>query len=57
MAGSPPRAVRHLNRVMAARRERLAELSAQWPAQQREQLTAVLHQLARELLPLSRRAA
>ncbi|HEX6560114.1 MAG TPA: MDR family MFS transporter [Longimicrobiales bacterium] len=46
-----------LGRIVEARRQRLAELSAQWPAGQREQLAVVLNQLARELVPDAPRAA
>lgn len=38
-------------RLSAARRERLSELSAQWPADQREEITAALRKIARALVP------
>lgn len=46
-----------LSRIVEARRQRLAELSEQWPAEQRAQLATVLKQLARELVPDAPRAA
>ena len=38
-------------RLSAARQSRLAELSAQWPREQREEIAAVLRSLARALVP------
>jgi EmrB/QacA subfamily drug resistance transporter len=38
-------------RLSAARRERLAELSAEWPREQRAEMAAVLRSLARVLVP------
>jgi EmrB/QacA subfamily drug resistance transporter len=40
-----------LERLTAARRERLEALRSQWPLEQREQLSAVLQHLAQELVP------
>jgi EmrB/QacA subfamily drug resistance transporter len=42
---------RVFNLLVAARRERLAEVFADWPAGQREHVASVLQRLARELLP------
>ena len=39
------------NRLSTARRERLTELSAQWPPEQRAQIAKVLRGLARALVP------
>jgi DNA-binding MarR family transcriptional regulator len=38
-------------RLVAARRERLAELFAEWPAERHEELAAMVARLARELVP------
>lgn len=38
-------------RLSAARRERLAELSAQWPREQRVEIATVLRNLARAMVP------
>jgi hypothetical protein len=40
-------------RLSAARRERLAELAAQWPPEQRAQIANTLRGLARALVPES----
>jgi EmrB/QacA subfamily drug resistance transporter len=42
---------RACERLAAARREKLAELSAQWPEAQRQQLARVLRRLAGDLVP------
>jgi EmrB/QacA subfamily drug resistance transporter len=39
------------SRLSAARRERLAELSSQWPEEQRVQIATVLRNLARAMVP------
>ena len=39
------------DRLASARRERLAQLAAQWPDAQRQQLAAVLRRLAVDLVP------
>ena len=39
------------NRLVAARREHLAELWPEWSAQKREEVAAILRRLARELVP------
>ena len=39
------------DRLATARRERLRELSIDWPESQRQQLTSLLQRLARELVP------
>jgi DNA-binding MarR family transcriptional regulator len=38
-------------RLVAARRERLAELFADWPQDKHEELAGVLRRLAREIVP------
>ena len=43
-----------LRRLVAARRERLAELFADWAPAKREEMAAVLRGLARELVPAAR---
>ncbi|MHB1223889.1 MAG: MFS transporter [Gemmatimonadaceae bacterium] len=40
-----------LDRLAAARRERLAELFSEWPPERHEEISASLRQLARELVP------
>jgi DNA-binding MarR family transcriptional regulator len=39
------------NRIVAARRERLAELWPEWSPKKREEVAAILRRLARELVP------
>jgi DNA-binding MarR family transcriptional regulator len=39
------------DRLAAVRRARLTELGAQWPAEQRQQLSEILQRLARDLVP------
>ena len=39
------------DRLSAVRRARLTELGAQWPAEQRQQLSEILQRLARDLVP------
>jgi len=39
------------DRLASARRERLAQLAAQWPDEQRQQLATVLRRLAVDLVP------
>jgi DNA-binding MarR family transcriptional regulator len=46
-----------LGRVVAARRERLAELMHEWPPEKREELSIALRRLARELVPEPNRPA
>ena len=40
-----------LHRIAVARRERLAEVAAQWEPEEREEIAAALHKLAREIVP------
>jgi hypothetical protein len=46
-----------LDRIMTARRARLAEASADWPEAQREQLAATLRRLALDLAPDAHRGS
>ena len=39
------------SRLAAARRERLAELFSDWPAEKHEELAALIARLAREIVP------
>jgi hypothetical protein len=49
--GITPAGCEVFTRLSTARRERLAELSAQWPHEQRVEIATVLRGLARAMVP------